>query len=354
MHGVVPRPPRSLWLFLTLGLIALFSSVRSFWPALSMVKGCMFCLVLLLAQLLCSTFSPAATLRATYYGIVSVFIVAILIGIAFPRAYPLTVCDEIGRHRLALFTQAFGDFGDMTGLGFFIGGLPAVRARWYFQTFLVGLTVASGCRAPTCALIVIWAAIQLCGARDFPLRITAVGAAAVVLALLLENSGSWGFGASIHHSLEAFYGSETLGKSPWELSGRMGLWKAATGTFGKSVFLGFGFGGARDQLLRVMPWAGAAHNGFLELLLAAGGAGLVSFLAGWVSAIRSAFKSKTGRSALAIHCFLIIVATTLPVFTMFQYFGVFLILCLHHWTRSLSGDEGKELLIRRSVMSAMP
>src|ERR1035437_8690022 len=152
IHGVSPRPSNSLWLFLALGLLALFSSVRSFWPPLSIVKGCMFCLVLLLAELLCNTFSSAAILRATYYGIVSVFSVAILIGLALPDTYPLRVIDESGSQRLALFTYIHGDLAYMAGLGVFIGRLPAVRARWYFQAFLAGLTVAGGSRVCACAL----------------------------------------------------------------------------------------------------------------------------------------------------------------------------------------------------------
>jgi O-antigen ligase len=337
MHGVVARPPNSLWLFLTLGFIALVSSVRSYWPALSIAKGCLFCVVLLLAELLCNTFSPGAILRSIYYGIVSVFIVAILMGIAFPGTYPLTVTGASGRERLALFIYTSGDSAPMTGLGVFIGRLPAVRARWYFQAFLVVLTVASGSRACTCALIVIWAAIQLCRAMDFRLRIgiVAAGAVAVVLALILASNAYSGFGAGIYHSVQAFYVSD-VEQSPWELDGRVELWKDAAGVFGNSVLVGFGFDGARDQIFRLRPWSGQAHNGFLDLLLAAGGAGLISFLAGWISAVRKCFKSKTGRSALAIHCFLLIVAIISPTFTLNQYFSVFLILCLHYWTRSLS------------------
>jgi hypothetical protein len=353
-QGVLPRLSHSTWSFVAFGLIAIVSSVRSFWPPLSIVKGCLFCIVILLVELLCNTFSSVAILRTTYYGIIEVFTLAILIGIAFPDTYPLTVIGESGRQRLALFTYTHGDFAYMTGLGVLIGRLPAVRARWYFQVFLVGLTVASGSRACTCALIAIWAAIQLFGARNFPLRISAVGAAAIVIALLLENSGPSGFWASLHHSLQTFYGSDVVEQSPWDLSGRVELWKSAAGLFGKCVFFGFGFDGARDQLLRILPWAGEAHNGFFELFLAAGGAGLISFLAGCISAIKSSFKSKTGRSALTIYCFLVIVASTGTSFTIFQYFGVFLVLCLHYWTRSLSVDESKQPVIRRPAMGAPP
>lgn len=349
MHGVRPRPSVTLWLFFTFGLLALLSSVRSFWPPLSVVQGCLFFLVLLLAELLCSTFSSTAILRATYYGLISLFIFAILLGLAFPNAYPLTVTGGSDRHRLVLFKYIDGDFAYMTGLGVLIGKLPAVRAPWYSQLFLAFLTVSSGSRACTIALIVIWVALELFRARDFRLTlgISALGGAAVTIGLLLVISGSWGFGAGIHHNLQAFYGSGTLEQSPWDLSGRVGLWEAATGTFDKSVFLGFGFRGARDQLLQARSWAGGPHNGFLGLLLAAGGLGLISFLAGWVSAIRTIFKSKTGRHALAIHCFILIVAVTGSSFSMNQFFAVFLILCLLHSTRSLDADESTLLVIRR-------
>jgi hypothetical protein len=339
MHGVARKPSRSLWLFLTFGLIALFSSVRSFWPALSVVQGCLFCLVLLLAELLCTTFSPAAILRATYYSIVGLFLLAILIGAALPDTYPLTVGGELARRRLALFTYTHGDFAYVTGSGFFIGRLPAVRARWCFQGFLVALTVASRSRACTLALIVIWAAIELGKAKACRPRAASWAAVGGVLAvgLFLENNWFPGVGAEIRHCLEAFYGSEALGQSPWGLSGRVELWEAAARTFGRCVLLGFGLGGARDQLLRLWPWAGQAHNGLLELFLAAGSGGLIAFLTGWIFAIRGTLKTKATRPALAIHCFLLIVATTGPSFTMFQYLGIFLILCLCYWTRSLSG-----------------
>ncbi len=340
-YGVALNPSTSFWLFFTFGLLALLFSFRSFWPPLSIVQGCLFCGALILAELLCTTFSPPAVLRATYYGVVSLFIVAILTAIVFPSAYPLSLGTESDRHRLVLFENINGEFAYMTGLAVFIGRLPAVRASWYFQLFLVVLTIASGSRASTAALIIIWLAVQLYEARHRGRLLaicTTVGVSIAVGAALGAHLFS-GFAAIIHRGLQPFYGSEALSQSGWELSGRVQLWDAAAGTFANSMFAGFGFAGARDQLLRAMDWAGGAHNGFLELLLTAGGAGLLSFLAGWFYAIRSSFGSRTGRSSLAIHCFLLVTAIAAPSFTMFRYFGVFVILCTHYWAVGVRAIE---------------
>jgi len=82
---------------------------------------------------------------------------------------------------------------------------------------------------------------------DFRLRIgiVAAGAVAVVLALILASNAYSGFGAGIYHSVQAFYVSD-VEQSPWELDGRVELWKDAAGVFGNSVLVGFGFDGARD------------------------------------------------------------------------------------------------------------
>lgn len=340
MHGFVRRPPNSFWLFLIVGFLALFSSVRSFWPALSVGKACLFVLVLVLAELLCNTFSPAVILRAIYFGIVSVYIFAILMGIAFPSHFPLTVDDPSGRHRLCLFVYVSGDYSILTGLGFLVGRLPNVRARWYYQAFLLGLTVASGTRATTCAVFVIWAASQMRGARHLRLRmgLASLFLAVVVLGILLMGRGHAGSSTAIGDGLQTFYGSDAVQQSPWELDGRVGLWKATAPTIARCAFIGFGFDGARDQLIRVVSWSGVPHNGFLDFLLAAGGPGLMIFLAGWVSAVRSALRSNVGRSTLAIHCFFLIMGITAEIFMTNQYFGIFLILCLHNWTRSLGGN----------------
>lgn len=338
VQGIVRRPPSSVWLFAIVGILALLSSVRSFWPALSAAKACLFFLVLVLAELLCSAFSPAAILRAIYWGIVSVFIVGILLGIAFPHNFPMIVDDPSGRHRLCLFVYVSGDYSLMTGVGFLLGRLPNVRGRWYCQAFLLGLTVASGTRATTAAVLVIWTASQIRGDKAFRLRIAIAALFIAAVALVFMSGGDSRVSTAAKHGLVTFYGNDTVQQSPWELDGRVELWKAAGPTIDKCAVLGFGFDGARDQLFRVVSWSGVVHNGFLDFLLTAGGTGLIVFLVGWLSAIRSALRTHIGRSTLAIHWFLAIVGITGEVFMSNQYFGVFLIICFHNWTRSLDTD----------------
>ncbi len=337
MRGAAIKPTRSLWLFLTFGLLAQISAFRSFWPLLSVTQGCLFCLVLLLAEFIRSTFSPASILRATYYGIVSVFALAIALGIVFPETYPLAVIDEFGRHRIALFTYINGDFSYMTGLAFFVGRLRPVQARWYSQMFLVLLTVASGSRVSASALVAIWLISQLFRGIDFRLRVAKLASAAGVgvLVLILVANGYSGVDTGARRMLAGMYGSGTLEQPLSALDGRVELWTDAFGLFRDSAVVGFGFSGARDELIRMVPWSGQVHNGFLDLLLSGGGAGLLCFVAGWVFVIRSGLRTALGRSTLAIHCFLLVVAMTGPSFTMNMNFAVFLILCVYNWTRTL-------------------
>jgi O-Antigen ligase len=342
-------PPPSLRFFLMFGIIALFSSVRSFWPTLGIVKGCMFLLVLLLSILVCNTFSTAEVLRAVYYSVVGVFGVSIVLGVTMPDLYPLAIADGAGRQRLALFSYNSGDFAYLAGLCFFLGRLSAVRARWYFQLALVAITFGSGSRACTIALVVVWAAIKLYKIREIrdvrlPVVAVCLVCAITILGFLVDNGGGSKVGSIVYRGLEGFYGSGTVRQSPLELGGRVELWRAADGLFIQCVFLGFGFGGARDQLLQLLPWAGGAHNEFLEVFVTAGGVGLICFLVAWVFAIRSGLHSQFGRSTLPIHGFLLMAATTGPSFTIFQAFGVFLMLCIAYCSSSPRTYPGGVLL----------
>lgn len=336
-NGRRPHPSPYVWWLVAFGSLAMVSSFRSFWPPLSVVKGCIFLLVVLFGEMVCNTFPPAVILRNTYYAIILLFATALLTGIAMPSTYPLLVHNVVGRQRLALFTDDFGDFAYLAGMGFFIGRVSAVRAAWYFQLFLVVLTLASGSRSCTCALIFIVIATRLLKSGDF--RLTAVKGATVVIvaaSLLLFQNSTTSLAGILDNRLQGFYGSTALAESPWQLSGRLELWEAAAGIFKRSIFLGFGFDGTRNQLLRIFPWAGGAHNAFLELLLTAGGVGLLAFIVAIASVVRTCFGSAETRSTLPIFCFLLIVASTGHSFTMFRDFGVFLAICVQHWNDGLA------------------
>jgi O-antigen ligase len=317
--------------FAIFGAMVVISSVRSFWPPLSLVKGVMFCLVLLLAEMLCATFDSVRILRSIYHGTIVVFGIALVMGLLLPDQYPLILSPELERQRLALFSYQHGDFAYMTGMGVFLGRLPQVRGRWYCQLFLLVLTIASGSRSCAVAVCAVWAAAKLYEIESTNLRVAAscAFAAIAVLAVFGVESGAFaGIGGEVYERLAGFYGSGALEQSPAELSGRLELWTAAAGIFQQCVLVGFGFDGARDQLVRLEAWAGGPHNGVFELLLAGGLPATMAFLAGWLSAIRSSFKWKDGRSQLALHAFLLAVAGTGPSFTAFQALAVLLFICM--------------------------
>jgi O-antigen ligase len=334
MRGLLVNPPASFWCFVAVGLMGLASAPRSFMPELSVVKAVLFCCVIVLVELLCSAWSPSAVLRSIYGAMIAVYLFGLALGVALPDTYPLTVVEEYtGRQRLALFTFAFGDFAYLTGAAFLLGRLPCIRAPWYTQFFLFALTVASGSKTCTVGLLVVWGFAQLRRLRAIKVLFAAlcVAAAGLLTIQVLLNADSL-IGTRILSALQVVYGDKLVQESQ-SLNGRFELWDVVALAGKNCLFLGFGFDGARDRILRLIPWAGQSHNGFLEFFLAAGLPGLMAFLAGWLSAVRSALASPFGTAALPIYFYLLIVANTDPIFTMFQCYGLFMILALHYWVR---------------------
>jgi hypothetical protein len=334
MRGLLVNPPASFWCFAAVGLMGLASAPRSFMPELSVVKAILFCSVIVLVEFLCSVWSPSAVLRSIYGAMIAVYLFALVLGVALPDTYPLTVVEEYtGRQRLALFTFAFGDFAYLTGAGFLLGRLPCIRAPWYSQFFLFALTVASGSKTCTVGLLAIWGLTQLRRLREVKVLFAVLCfAAAGLLAIQVLLNADWLPGNRILTALQTVYGDKLVQESR-SLNGRFELWDVVALAGKNCLFLGFGFDGARDRILRLIPWAGQSHNGFLEFFLAAGLPGLMAFLAGWLSAVRSALASPFGTAALPVYFYLLIVANTDPIFTMFQCYGLFMILALHYWVR---------------------
>lgn len=320
-------------LFLAFGLMAVLSSWRSFWPPLSLVKGCLFVCVLILAEMLCAAYSAKEVLRISYYSVLLLLGVALLLGVLLPNIYPLTVVDVVGRHRLELFTDEHADFAYLTGMTVLLGRLPCIRARWYFQLALIVLTVVSGNRACTFALLAILGILQILRFKDF--RVTAaacMGCIVFVGGLLLVAGGDTAIAHGVQDHLVGFYGDTAAHQSPFELSGRVELWQATGSILSQCIVIGQGFDGARDQLMRVLPWAGAAHNEFLELMLSAGAAAASAFVYGWFIVVRRGLRPGIVQAALPIHIFLFLVSFTGQSLTMYRAFGTLLLVCLQYWT----------------------
>jgi O-antigen ligase len=108
------------------------------------------------------------------------------------------------------------------------------------------------------------------------------------------------------------------------VTGRADLWRGVFTLFLDQPFLGYGYAASRAALLKIMPWAGHAHNSLAESLLDVGLIGSV-FL--WcavgktlVSSLRRICSERapvTGRQAaiLGILLYFLVLSLSSPVFS---------------------------------------
>jgi hypothetical protein len=120
------------------------------------------------------------------------------------------------------------------------------------------------------------------------------------------------------------------------------LWEIVRNIYPNSLVppIGFGFDGERQMLLTKMWWAGQSHNACLEVFLATGVLGATAFVVGWILAIWGSLSAVRGGgiAALPVHCFLVIASFAGPVITLFQSFGLFVVLCLHYWVEEANAQ----------------
>ena len=337
LGGRISKPvPTSAVLFAAVGILAIVSSARSFWPFFSVVKTVMYLLVVGFALVMYRVTTPAQILRNAYYSIVIVFIIAIVLGLLAPASYPLTaIAEENNRWRVTLFSYENGDFASLTGLAMLIGGLAPIRASAWSQIFLAVLTVASGSKTCVLALVLLFALKLLITSPRHQLTAVACAIGVVATGFLFLVSIQAVSPPHIAGYLERFYGSD-LQDEALTLTGRLQLWSDAMPMFYSAAALGYGFDGAREQLLLLAPWAGQSHNGLFEIALAAGGAGLLLFIIGWAVAFARGSSLDAGTNPWMIHAFLLLTAFVGPILTMFQAFGVFLVIILEAWALQAS------------------
>jgi hypothetical protein len=337
------KPPISTRLFLLCTGLAMVCSVRSFWPPLSIVKACTLLVVMTFSVLLCSCFSAKQVLEAVYKASVGVFGLGLLLGLLAPGQYPLWTTDDYnGRQRLNLFAWVNGDFSFISALAFLIGSMPFVRGKWYFQVFLFVLTVASGSRTAAVSLLVVWLLFRVTQVKSLGGKV-ALCCLIPVIAIgyawyAIEASG----GKSLLDAATGFYGSGAV-EDASTLDGRTELWKGLLGIFPSCVLLGYGLDGTRDYLLKVMPWAGNPHHGLIDLYLATGGLGLAVFLIAWFMIVRKNWTAAQSRPLLAISGFLAIIMNIGPAFTVFQFLGLFLLVCLDYASSETDAKAARPL-----------
>jgi len=335
--------PRLVWQHLTptvIGFVlftgfALLSSVFSFLPMLSLIKGGLLLVTLAIATILCASRPPREMLTTLYWLVFAILVIGTLYKLV--SSQPLFDADEYsGRMRFTLFALHWGSLADFVAYTFFLGRLLPRRPHWACQGLLLVANLAAGARASTGALIIVLVGGWVWNQRKVTARglaLATFGVAGLALAALvlvnIQVSAS-----SIPY--ERFYGDKVTVDELVTLNNRTNLWAASLPLIPGSLVFGYGVEGMRAALLQEFDWAGHSHNAYLELLFASGLPGLIAFAVAWGSAI-----ARTGRArrdarvpVIGLHIYMFLCGLTDPNLMLLQYFPIFLIVCLDAFVRA--------------------
>jgi O-antigen ligase len=138
----------------------------------------------------------------------------------------------------------------------------------------------------TAVIVLVFPAIALVRRVSNSFLLVAAGSTLAVAALVCV------FAASAIPQLAAMLGRDST------MTGRTEIWQAVLQAIMKHPLLGYGFAafwlslrGESANIILALRWAvPAAHNGFLEIWLQLGAAGLFLFAAGFIFAMRSALR----------------------------------------------------------------
>ncbi len=164
-----------MWLFGAYGLFALASSVNSFDTKLSVAKGVIYFSVLIVAYLSAELGDVCGFLDGVYRGYIATLVGGLVIAVISPAKYPLFSVDDFsGRTRLTLLATHPNAIGEVSGLLFLLALVLPIRTRWYWQGFLLSISVLAGEKTATAALALSTTLIFLFGQRATPRRLAGV------------------------------------------------------------------------------------------------------------------------------------------------------------------------------------
>lgn len=318
--------------FVAFGAIAVVSSIFSFYPLLSFVKGLCFILVCGIAIVASSAFGSAQVIKYFYYSVLIILAIGLVFKIA--GGGPLLEIDEYaGRARFTLFGLHPGMLADLCAVTLLSSLLLSKRPPLYFQVFLFDLNLAADSRTSTTLLIVILLAISLASVRITLRFVFLYCCLGCLLALAMWVGVQTQFRPSIDIASigQPLYG-KNLDEDLPSLNGRTDVWDAAAPLVSHSIFLGYGLGGARDVLVNNTAWgvAGDTHNSLIDLILAGGFPATVVFLLGWAAAARRAWRSRGMLyiGALGIYAYIAGFGIVSPNLTDLQAVSSFLIITI--------------------------
>jgi O-antigen ligase len=338
-RGAFPRVTPPAIGFAIFSGLAMLSSVFSYWPLLSVVKGSLLIVTLAIAVLVCDALGPRRVLTHFYWAVCGLLVIGITIKVLSQQ--PLFDIDDYsGRLRFTVFALHWGSLADLVALIILIGRLLPRRPPWFCQLFLLCVNLATGTRASTTSLLVVLLVTSL-GSRRMTAKDVAIGAfgmAGAALAVLVIVNMQVSL-SSI--PFERFYGDRVTLEEIVTLNGRTDVWVESLPLVPGTLLFGYGMEGVRAALLREVEWAGHAHNAYLELLFAAGLPGLLTFLIAWGMAVATALRTPTDTRAtvIGIYIYMFICGWTDPNLTLMQYLPVFLIVCIDANTREQASRE---------------
>jgi O-antigen ligase len=339
-RGERPRPSAPALGFGAFAVLAMLSSVFSYWPALSIIKASMLLAILATTVLLCASRPPAEILRNFYWSALAVVVLGI--GLKLFSGQPLFDVDEYsGRLRFTVFAWHWGSLADFVALAALVGRLIPKRPPWPCQLLLISVNLATCARTSNVTLILIMIAASLWAAGMTVRTVAAVASAAAAAALIAWIVVTTNVPVD-RIPFERFYGDKMNLEEITTLNGRTGVWEESQSLVRSSLIFGYGLEGTRAAILREFEWAGHVHNAYLELLLSGGLAGLLVFVIGWGSAIVRGVQTTSPAKPhiVGLYVYMIFCGLTDPNLTLLQCLPVFLIVSADALTRPQPAAAG--------------
>ena len=318
-------PMPALYFLALFGIFTAVSAFRSFSPSLSLTKSILYCAVLGMSYLLAQMGFSWEFLRGIYTGFVSILLLGLGVGVAFPSRFPLIHSEEwTERNRLSIFDTHPNTLAELCAMMFLLGWILGARRRWWAQILLVAINLLAGEKTATAALVLVSGLCFLLERKWSPLRATAIalgtGLVAVVVVLGVTDVANLIPARYAAKGAEAIYGTKT-GNELQTMDGRAAVWAKGMELAENGVLVGYGIEGAREALLKAVSWSGQAHNGFLEIVLDGGCLGAALFLFGWLMLARAGMRGRREWVVRvgALHGLMLILAIIGPVWEFYSY-----------------------------------
>ncbi|MBI4641064.1 MAG: O-antigen ligase family protein [Candidatus Tectomicrobia bacterium] len=265
-------------------VLALASSLWSYEFRITAVRGMQLSILYALCFVAVRVLGPQEVLRMIAVSVIPYVLLCSLMAFMFPWAsgtvfthgtrlerfswfsvHPILAATYTATAVIFITSEAFFAQGSWRRR---IMGLPL----WLYLIPLGFILIATRSRGPLLAFV---AAVSMLWVIRYvsPWIAGFTGYAVITLSAISLSAGFYSPSEAVEdligsgNPLIAFLLRGQTSDSLLSLSGRTELWQNAYGLFLERPILGYGYIASRSVLLGVIPWAGHAHNAFIETLL---------------------------------------------------------------------------------------